>query len=618
MNDNKTRFWTWVLVGVGVLGIAIALNWALVPGTAQFDLTQDGRYTIPPALARIAQKIDKGETVKITVYLSDSLPRYLEHLPRTINTRLSELRRAADGRVDFEFIDPKDDTDLMAELKDKFKIEPMALQDFREGEMTTGTYYLAMLFRYKSEVEPLHLRDIGQELVKEERTLAALPGLIATRLLKVLTPSDDVVVGIVSDKKMPQQQQPQQGQKPTDGIDPLRDRLKAHVHLKDVALKGGPPIPADIKTLILYKPEALSPADVFNLDQFLMRGGRVIVLLDTYSTFDYDKVSVTDQALQAQKFSIRPIETGLKDWLASFGMDVLPGVVMDRFNHKMIRSEPVPGTPIPRQELADMPGLINVRESDANKKSTGQLDTGETTLAGISQLAFLLPTPMQVDPATFEKRHPGASLDVLVRSSPESWVAKDVSDTVPMFRATPPPREEWGSSVLVARASGLLHSYWADKDAPQKPNAPPVDSKQADTSKLTVATSPAQLWVIADSDFAHQVWQQAFGRNPLDRNMIAAAQGMGYSASMVLNVVDVATLGSELVEIRRQRLIDRSIDDARVKADRTWIQLAEHRVDAGDLHRVRSGLVALPQPPDFRAVAAAARHRPVSPVPRAP
>ena len=147
---------------------------------------------------------------------------------------------------------------------------------------------------------------------------------------------------------------------------------------------------------------------------------------------------------------------------------------------------------------------------------------------------------------------------------------KDVGDTVPMFRATPPPREEWGSSVLVARASGPLKSYWADKDAPPKPNAPPTESQQSDASKLTVAhDQPAQLWVIADSDFAHEVWQQAFGRNPLDRNMIAAAQGMGVSSSMVLNVVDVATLGSELVEIRRQRLIDRSIDDARVKEDRT-------------------------------------------------
>jgi hypothetical protein len=37
---------------------------------------------------------------------------------------------------------------------------------------------------------------------------------------------------------------------------------------------------------------------------------------------------------------------------------------------------------------------------------------------------------------------------------------------------------------------------------------------------------------------------------------------------MVMNMVDVAALGSDLVEIRRQRLIDRSIDEAKVKKER--------------------------------------------------
>jgi ABC-type uncharacterized transport system len=575
MNDNKVRFWAWVLCGVITTAIVVVINWLLVPVTAQYDLTQDGRYTIPPALKRIAEKLKspdpkqadaQREPLKVTVYLSDSLPRYLEHLPRTISTRLNEVRRASDNLVEYEFIDPKDDTDLMTELQDKFKIAPMQLQDFRGGEVTQGAYYLAMVFRYKKEVEPMHLRDVGAELVKEERTLAVLPGLIATRMLKVMTPPEEVVVGIVSDKKMPPQQAAQQGAKPSDGIDPLRERLKAHVHVKDVALKGAGPIASDIKTLLLYKPEGLAPADVFQLDQFMMRGGRVIILLDTYSTFDFDRVTAIDQALQQSKFSLRPVDPGLKDWLAFYGMDILPGVVMDRFNHKLIRNEPVPGTPIPRQEVADMAGLLNVRDLDTNKKPTGQLDQGEMTLAGIGALAFLLPTPMQVDQDEFARNNPGAALSVLARSSPESWVVKDVGDTVPMFRATPPPREEWGSHVLVARATGPLRSYWADKEIPARPNAPPNESRQSDASKLTMAKDqPAQLWVVADADFAHEVWAKAFGRNPLDRYAIAAAQGMGVSSSMVLNIVDVAALGSELVEIRRQRLIDRSIDEEKVK-----------------------------------------------------
>jgi hypothetical protein len=577
MNENKSRFWSWVAFGVLAILSAIGLNYALSRAGAQFDLTQDGRYTIPPALARIAANFapnDPDARVKITVYLSDPLPRYLAHLDRTIKTRLSEVRRASGNKIEYEFVDPKDSVDLTTELNDKFKITALPLSDFREGELTQGSYFLAMVFRYGKEAEPLHLRELGQDLVKEDRTLAVLPGMIATRLLKVTTP-DEIVVGIVSDKKQAPQQNPQQQAKMTDGLDPLRERLKGHARVKDVSLKGGVPVPPEIKALLVYKPEGLTPPDVFQLDQFVMRGGRVILLFDAYSAFDYDRFQQVNQALQSNTFAVRPIESGLKDWLAFHGFDVRPGIVMDRFNQKMIRSERVPNTPIPKQELADMPAFLNVRELDAEKKATGQLDAGEMTLAGIGSLAFLLATPMQLDEEGFKQRHPGATLSWLAKSSNESWVVKDVGESIPMFSATPPPREEWGPSVLVARATGPLRSYWHDKDPPKRENASPAES-QAAANKLTVASAdkPAQIWVIGDADFAHEVWQQAFGGNQigLDPHRIAAARGLGVSASMVLNMVDVAALGKDLVEIRNQRLIDRSIDAPRVQEDRGWIK----------------------------------------------
>jgi hypothetical protein len=214
---------------------------------------------------------------------------------------------------------------------------------------------------------------------------------------------------------------------------------------------------------------------------------------------------------------------------------------------------------------------VNVREQDSDKNPTGQLNPDEITLAGIGALAFLLPAPMQVDPAAFEKNNPNAKLEVLARTSKESWVVQDSPASVSMTKAVPPPREAWGSSVLVARASGPLRSYWADKDAPKNPAAPPTDSAPAAANKLTVAPAdhPAQLWVVADTDFVVDGWLNFFARG----GAIQAAQGMGVSASMVLNMADVAALGPDLVEIRRQRLTDRSVDEAKVKEDRNRILL---------------------------------------------
>src|ERR1043165_2428803 len=113
MNENKTRFWSWVLVGVIAVGIAVALNWLLLRAGGQIDLTQDKRFTVSPALEHIAASLNG--TCRVTCYISDSLPRYIQHIPRSVRTCLEGVRRASNEKhkLEYEFVDPKDDIDLV-------------------------------------------------------------------------------------------------------------------------------------------------------------------------------------------------------------------------------------------------------------------------------------------------------------------------------------------------------------------------------------------------------------------------------------------------------------------------------------------------------------------------
>src|SRR5262249_4141939 len=160
------------------------------------------------------------------------------------------------------------------------------------------------------------------------------------------------------------------------------------------------------------------------------RGGRAILLVDNYSILDWDRIQAIDQALQQEKFSLRPIDTGLKDWLKFYGFELRDGVVLDRVNHKMF---PIRAANQRFPELADMRALLNVRELDADKKPTGQLNQEEITLAGIGALAFLVPTPMQLDAEGFKERQPGAKLQGLAWTSKESWIVESPGDTLPMY-----------------------------------------------------------------------------------------------------------------------------------------------------------------------------------------
>ncbi len=574
MNENKSRFWIPVLLGVLGIGIAASLNGLFLHSGAQIDLTQDKRFTVSPALERIAGTLT--ETCRVTCYISESLPRYIQHVPRSLRTVLDAVRRASSDHLEYEFVDPKDDIDLGQKLKQK-KIEPLPLQDIKDDQITQGSYYLTVVFRYGDQEEVLNLVDMGYDLAKEEKTLSALPAFVASRLVKVSQP--EAVVGIASDKKMVPQQGQQQPEA-TDGMEQLRTRLKSHCKVKDVTLKNGIAVPDDIKCLIVHKPEKLAPADVYQLDQFMMRGGRVVLLLENASALDLDRLQAIGTQMQQDNYSLRAIDSGLNDWLAHYGIVVSPGLVMDRKNHKLARIRQVtdPRTGMPtmqiKQEVNDLPGVLDVRQLDEKREETGQMEASETTVAGIGALAFMLPTPMQLDVEGFAKRHsaatlpkPQARIESLVRSSKEAWVVKDFKDTLSMVNSTPPPREEWGSWVLVARASGMLKSFFAGKDVPAGVAGMQDQAESRSTRTESNPKDGSQLWVIADSDFASDVWVNSFGR----MGAMGLAKGLQISSAMLTNVVDVASGGSDLVEMRRARLIDRSINETQVKEDRTKI-----------------------------------------------
>ena len=481
------------------------------------------------------------------------------------------MNRYADGKIEWEFVDPGQDQDLLKKLSE-LKLQPLSLQDVRGGEAVAGVYWMTMVFRHGKEIATLPMTDIGQDILKEERALAALPGFISARLLRVTQP--DVSVGIISDKKVPPQnpQNPGQPQEGMDGLKGFRDRLATHCRVKDVSLKNGVPVPDDVKALILFRPEAFTEVEVYQLDQYLMRGGRVIVMHDSVSVLDFDREQPISAGLQQGNFVPRAVKTGIDDWLTHFGMKPSAGALLDKAcfqSQRLGRQQVVGPGGVPMYVMApvntDLPALINVIESDKDSNSTGQVDATELCLTGISQLGFLAPSPFEVNSDAFAKTHPRGKLTTLVSSSSNAWVI-DAKDAIPF--AVAPPTEGFARRPLVMRANGRLKSYFAGKDvpvagdvAPEAPKLPPGldDSKEG--------INP-QLWVIADADFAFDVWPTLFGQR---LGAITGARALVNSSVMLLNMVDASILGPEMVEIRRPRLADRSVDEVKVKADRDKI-----------------------------------------------
>lgn len=611
MHSGSTRFWIWIATGGLVVLVVVLLNFALTNVKTQIDLTEDQRFTLPPAAAVIAASLE--DTCKVTAYISEQMHSRIAFVERVLRTRLEEFAKASDGKITFEFIDPGQDKALIEELKKRNPpIQAVQGQDAEEGKVIVGSYYLTLVFRYGDQEAVYNLTEMQQALYQEAEFSKSLPFQIAAKIVKLKNP--DKKVGIASEKKpMPQQPGQQQQPEPTDGLTTLRESIGRHMPKpEDVQIKQGIPIRDDIDTLLVYRPEDLDERALYELDQFLMKGKKVMLLLDNFSLFDIDRIQDYQSSLidplqkrmqggqgDFSSLKIREIKHGMKEWLAHYGVNTGDGWIEDRSNAKSVRSfmelADVGGGRMgfkPRQETTDLPGFLLALERGEDKKATGQFSDTSPALAGLGKVTMSFAVPMSLDRDAVAKHgtEEGGALRVkaeeILRTTRECWTRNVEDSKVKLFYpgdAALPDKGEWGSRPLVVSLHGRFKSYFAGKkygesDRPPRlgPDKKELPEGPSPAAKLDESASPGQLWIFADSDFVSD-WSfpsQRF-QYPVAGVLSsqAAVQGMGQMMVGLVNILDTMTVGDELVEIRRPQIVDRSLEQTALDKDKSDIQL---------------------------------------------
>ncbi len=585
MANARSRFWSNILGAVLTVVIAVLANFALGGVSLQLDLTEDQRYTLPDAARRVAARLE--DTLTVTAYISEPLPSYLEFVPRALQTRLEEFAAASGGKFQFEFRAPENEPGLAAELeKQTPPIKPYPLADFVQGRQTTGSYYLWMVFRYGEQVASYHLLEMREALAREGEFLRLLPFQIAAKIVKVQNPGAQI--GIVSEKKQPPPELAQQlGRDPSDGLAQLREVIGRHLPPpRDVQLKHGTQIPDDIDALIVYKPEGLGEAEVFELDQFLLKGRNVIVLLDNFSIFDVDRVQDWQRGLQTGNMNVRPLQHGLSEWLAHHGIVAGPGVVEDPAAsaasvsmNMEVRQDPATQRMVlaPVERRKGLPGLLLLAERDRDRKSTGQFSDASPALAGLGRVCMPFATPLQIDESAIAKQgadadgKPRLKLETLVRTSADAFVRALDKDQLVIWTdgaVNAPDKSTWGSRPLVVQASGRPRSFflgkkWGEDDRPPRkgPDGTTLPAMPGGPARLDEASAPGQLWVFADSDFCCDYT----GLTTRNLSSQEAMAGISLMTAGLVNVLDGMMVGDDLVEIRRPNIKDRSVNTSEIE-----------------------------------------------------
>jgi len=207
-------------------------------------------------------------------------------------------------------------------------------------------------------------------------------------------------------------------------------------------------IPETIDTFIIAgAKEPFSDWELFQIDQFLMKGKSLAVFVETYNEIQQNS---NQQMFGASQPVYLPINTGLEKLLDHYGAKVKKSYVMDE--ECFVNQDPTAG---------EMPIYFapTIKDENINHK----LDF----LKNIKVLQMIKVSPVEID----KEKTDANKLEVtqLFSSSKDSWeMAGQINLTPWMIRPPANPLEK-KIIPLAYLIEGEMPSYFADKPVPEKP-----------------------------------------------------------------------------------------------------------------------------------------------------
>lgn len=255
---------------VAVVLILIAVNLIASRARQRFDLTDEKAYTLSPGTRAILAKLDTP--IQVRFYCTknaNAMPVFLTNYAQRVEDLLGEYRQASKGKIEIQKLNPEPDSDA----EDSARLDGVEGQTLRTGEKV----YLGVSIGMLDQKQAIPFLTPDRERLLEYDISRAI-----ARVMTVEKP----VVGVMSSlpamgETNPMMMQRGQGQPPWAFI----AELKRDFNVKQVELTADK-IPDDIKVLVVIHPKGISETAQYALDQFVMRGGKLVAFVDPLCALD--------------------------------------------------------------------------------------------------------------------------------------------------------------------------------------------------------------------------------------------------------------------------------------------------------------------------------------------
>lgn len=259
-----------------VLGIVVLVNVISLFLFTRIDLTSDKRFTLSDNSKQLVRELK--DVVFVKVYLAGDFSPGFSRLSQATRELLDELRTYANGNLEYEFVDPSANPDekernkLYAQLYQK-GIQPTTVEE-RTSEGVKRTYIFPGALVSYSNIE-LSVSLLKSQLgvppeVMLNNSIQNLEFEICNAIRKATNPVRPSI-GFLEGH----------GELDTAEVADFAETLRAYYTLKRVTINGQLNALNDLKALVIAQPDsAFNEYDKFIIDQFVMKGGKVVWLLD--------------------------------------------------------------------------------------------------------------------------------------------------------------------------------------------------------------------------------------------------------------------------------------------------------------------------------------------------
>ncbi len=445
---------------------------------------------------------------------------------------LKDLQKQADGKLRVSIEDPDASGGALArQLTKRFGFQPLTADLF-------GTRHFWFYMTLESGDQTVEV-PLPEQLDKAtlKRSLDAALRRLAPGFLKT------VAVYTSTDPNMGGNHYTQ-----------LLQKLGDTVRVQNTDLKNGR-VPADADLLLVLAPQSLDDRQRFAIDQFLMRGGAVVLATSPFN------VQIS-QTLQASK-----VDSGLSGWLAAYGIKIGDSMVLDARNAAL----PVPvqryigGIPVQEIRMMPYPQFPDLRGDELNADNP--------VTANLQQLTVNWASPIDIT----QDKNSTRQVTTLLSSSPQSWTS-DSLDVLPDYSAYPdtgfPPGKAHGAHPLAVAIKGRFQSFYKGKQSPLQDAATDAAKKSAAKSARPDKAAGAPQGVIGSSPDSARLVVIASNAFATDPAIDLASQGLGtlYTKPIefLQNVIDWSLEDPGLLALRGRTQFARTLEPLGEGQARIW------------------------------------------------